>query len=206
VAKAFLENAMLAKRTVAILTGLSLVAVPMGAMAQSMNISRSIFADQPYTLIYPEAMIASGGAGEPLTINHPNAPLQCDLSVVPVEDANWTADSALSSLDAATVESAWQESFPGFTLSNSATTQYQDATALIYEGTSESSPMGMPVTLVHTETVASGRGYSLDCIYATSVAEQVRPAVDFIIANFATRSDAECCIGATAETENTSAQ
>ncbi len=77
---------------------------------------------------------------------------------------------------------------------------------VIYEGTSESSPMNVPVTLVHTETVASGRGYALDCIYATSVAEQIRPLVDFIVANFATRSDAECCIGATAEPEAPPAQ
>jgi hypothetical protein len=180
--------------------------MPIAALGQSVNVTRSIFPDQPYTLIYPEAMVASGGAGEPLTINHPNAPLQCDLSVVPVEDATWTADSALASLDAQAISSAWSENFPGFAMGNTGTTQFQDATALIYEGTSESSPMETPITLVHTETVSSGRGYSLDCIYATSVAEQVRPAVDFIIANFSTRSDADCCVGATPETEASPAQ
>jgi len=197
---------MTAQRFVAVVAGLSLAAVPVAAMAQNMNVTRSIFADQPYTLIYPEAMVATGGAGEPLTINHPNAPLQCDLSVVPVEDASWNADSALSSLDASAVSAAWADSFPGFTLGDSGTAQYQDATALIYEGTSESSPMNVPITLVHTETVTEGRGYSLDCIYATSVAEQVRPAVDFIIANFSTRSDADCCVGATVEPEAAPAQ
>lgn len=197
---------MRSKRFLAIVVGLGAAAMPIAALGQSVNLTRSIFADQPYTLIYPEAMIAAGGAGEPLTINHPDAPLQCDLSVVPVEDGNWTADSALSSLDTTAVATAWSETFPGFVLGNTGTTQYQDATALIYEGTSESSPMNVPVTLVHTETVASGRGYALDCIYATSVAEQIRPVVDFIVANFATRSDAECCIGATAETEPAPAQ
>lgn len=197
---------MRSKRFLAIVGGLGAAAMPVVALGQSVNVTRSIFADQPYTLIYPETMTAAGGAGEPLTINHPNAPLQCDLSVVPVEDADWTADSALSGLDADAVTSAWSESFPGFTLGNSGTTQYQDATALYYEGTSESSPMQMPITLVHTETVASGRGYALDCIYATAVAEQVRPAVDFIIANFSTRSDADCCVGVTPETEAAPAQ
>ena len=187
---------MESKRLVAIIVGLGAAAMPVAAVGQSVNVTRSIFPDQPYTLIYPEPMVASGGADEPLTINHPNAPLQCDLMVVPVEDTQWTAEAALSSLDEEAVETAWSESFAGFTLGESGTTQYQDATALIYEGASTESPMGVPITLVHTETVSNGRGYALDCIYATSVAEQVRPVVDFIIANFSTRSDAECCIGA----------
>lgn len=197
---------MRSKRYLAIVVGLGAVAIPVAALGQSVSVTRSIFADQPYTLIYPDVMMASGGAGEPLVINHPNAPLQCDLSIVPVEETQWTAEAALSEIDAAAVTASWAETFPGFALGSSGTTQYQDATALIYEGTSESSPMNVPVTVVHTETVASGRGYALDCIYATSVAEQIRPVVDFIVANFATRSDAECCIGATAETEPAPAQ
>jgi len=197
---------MRSKRFLAIVVGLGAAAMPIAALGQSVSVTRSIFADQPYTLIYPDVMTASGGAGEPLVINHPNAPLQCDLSIVPVEDTQWTAESALSQIDTAAVTASWAETFPGFVLGASGTTQYQDATALIYEGTSESSPMNVPVTLVHTETVASGRGYALDCIYATSVAEQIRPLVDFIVANFATRSDAECCIGVTAETEPAPAQ
>ena len=72
----------------------------------------------------------------------------------------------------------------------------QDATALIYDGSSPESTMGVPLTVVHTETVSDGRGYVLDCLYATAEAERARPIVDFIIANFATRSDADCCIGA----------
>jgi hypothetical protein len=197
---------MVTKRLFAIAALMGAVAVPATAIAQSVNLTRSIFADQPYTIIYPEGMGVSGGAGEPLTINHPDIPLQCDLSVVPVEDTSWTAESALSGLDKDEVVAAWSETFPGFTLGATGTTPYQDATALIYEGSSESSPMNMPITLVHTETVTSGRGYSLDCIYSTAGAEQIRPAVDFIIANFSTRSDADCCIGVTADTEASPAQ
>lgn len=186
-------------RALAILASLSLALSPSLAAAQSVNVTRSILPDQPYTLIYPEAMLAAGGAGEPLTINHPNAPLQCDLTVVPVEDTNWSADNALAAFDAASVTSAWAETLPGFTLGTSGTLAYQDATALFYDGTSTDSPMGMPLTLVHTETVAEGRGYALDCLFATEVAAQARPIVDFIIANFSTRADAECCVGATVE-------
>lgn len=197
---------MNSKRLLAIVIGVGAATLPVTSYAQNVNVTRSIFADQPYTLIYPEAMIATGGAGEPLTINHPNAPLQCDLTVVPVEDPNWSAETAVSGLDKAAVTSAWTETFPGFSLGEIGTKHYQDATALYYEGTSETSAMGVPVTLVHTETVAAARGYSLDCVYATSVAEQVRPAVEFIIANFSTRSDADCCVPATTEAEEPPAQ
>lgn len=196
----------MAHRLAAIVVGIGAAFTPVVASAQSVSVTRSIFADQPYTIIYPDVMIASGGAGEPLTINHPNAPLQCDLSVVAVEDTSWTPEGAVASLDPAATAAAWSETFPGFVIANSGTTAYQDATALFYEGTSEGSPMGIPITLVHSETVREGRGYSLDCIFSTEVAEQIRPVVDFIIANFATRSDAECCIGATPEAEPAPAQ
>ena len=168
---------------------------PAIAFAQSVSVTRSILPNQPYTVIYPEVMVASGGGGDPLVINHPNAPLQCELSVIPVDDAGWTAESALSSLDESAINDGWGQSFPGFAIANKATVAYQDATALLYDGTSQDSPQGVPLTIVHTETVAGGNGYALDCLFATDVAEQARPIVDFIIANFATRSDAECCIG-----------
>lgn len=178
------------------LAAISMGFVPGAALAQSVNVTRSILPDQPYTLIYPEAMVASGGAGEPLTINHPDAPLQCDLTIVPVEDTGWTPENALSSLDDDDVVASWSETFPGFALGAKATTAYQSNTALIYDGTSTDSPMGLPLTIVHTETVDHGRGYALDCLFATDVAARARPIVDFIIANFSTRADAECCVGA----------
>jgi hypothetical protein len=175
---------------------LSLVLVPGTAFAQSVNVTRSILPDQPYTLIYPDTMVASGGGGDPLIINHSNAPLQCDLTVVAVEDTGWTPESALASLVDADVVASWSETFPGFAIGTKATTAYQSNTALIYDGTSTDSPMGMPLTIVHTETVDDGLGYALDCLFATAEAAQARPIVDFIIANFSTRADAECCIGA----------
>lgn len=174
----------------------ALALTPAVAFAQSVNVTRSILPDEPYTLIYPDTMTASGGAGEPLVINHANAPLQCDLTIVPVEDTAWTAESALASLVDADVVAGWSATFPGFALGSKATTAYQSNTALIYDGTSTDSPMGVPLSIVHTETVDDGRGYTLDCYFATDVTAQARPLVDFIIANFSTRSDAECCIGA----------
>lgn len=183
-------------RGLAVLVGLGMAFSPMLAAAQSVSITRSVLTDLPYTLIYPSEMVASGGGDRPLTINHTSAPLQCDMSVVPVDDTDWTAESALETLDDGEIATAWAGPLPGFTVSSKGITAYQDAAALTYEGTSTGSAMDMPLTLVHTETVSSGRGYVLDCIYAAEQAAQARPLVDFIIANFATKADAECCIGA----------
>lgn len=169
---------------------LSLSLAPVAAFAQTAGISGSPLPDQPYTLIYPQVMVTSGEAGGPLTINHPNLPLQCVLTVVPVEDTGWTAEGALAALDPATVASGWNQTFPGFTLGASLVTKYQSNPALQYEGTSTGGEQG-PITLVHTETVDGGNGYTLDCFYATEMAAQARPVVDTIIANFSTRQDAQ---------------
>jgi hypothetical protein len=189
---------MMKQTLVAVLAGLSLVVSPTLAAAQSVSVTRSILDDLPYTLIFPEPMVVAGGTVEPVsvTINHPEAPLQCDMRVVPVEDTDWTAEGALGAINDAEVASSWSDIMPGFVLNAKSTATFQDATALLYEGSSPESKMGVPLTLVHTETVANGRGYTLDCYFATEQAENARPIVDFIIANFATRSDADCCIGA----------
>lgn len=188
-------------KALAIFASLSVAFAPSFALAQSVNLTRSILPDLPYTIIYPEPMVASGGPETPLVLTHPGAPLRCDMAVVPVEDAEWTADAALGAFNAAEITAGWSETLPGFSLTDHGLQQFQDAAALSYEGTSTDSAMGVPVTLVHAETVTNGRGYALDCVYATEAATQARPLVDFILANFSTRADAECCIGATVETE-----
>lgn len=190
---------MIIRPAMGCLAVLSMVLAPSAAFAQNINITRSVLPDQPYTLSYPDTMEASGGVDKPLTINHTNAPLQCNMSFVPVDDSGWTPEGALASLVDADLEAGWSETFPGFVMGAKGTTAYQSEAALIYEGTSTDSPMGIPLTIVHTETVANGLGYTLDCLFDTTMAEQARPIVDFIIANFSTEADAECCVGATTE-------
>ncbi|GHA14272.1 hypothetical protein GCM10007989_06180 [Devosia pacifica] len=177
---------------------LAILAMPFGstlAVASDVSVTRSILEDRPYTLVYPSTMQASGGGADPLTINHPQAPLQCTLEVIPAEDSDWSPESALARLDQESLTAQWAETFPGFEIDSSGITSYESGRALIYEGTSETSPMNMPISLVHTETVSSGRGYILDCFFATSVTANARPIVNFIVANFSTRSDGDCCVG-----------
>jgi hypothetical protein len=169
---------------------LSLSLSPVAAFAQTAGISGSPLPDQPYTLIYPDVMVASGEPGGPVTINHPGLPLQCLLTVVPVEDTGWSADAALAALNPIMVATGWAQTFPGFALGDSLVTHYQSNPALQYEGTSTGGEQG-PITLVHTETVDGGNGYTLDCFYATEMAAQARPIVDTIIANFSTKQDAQ---------------
>ncbi|GLQ57392.1 hypothetical protein [Devosia nitrariae] len=170
--------------------------VPIETAAQTVSITRGIFEGQPYTLVYPSAMLASGGGANPLTINHPDAPLQCELAILPATADDWTPQGALEHFDEEAAAERWAQIFPGFAITGSSVVPYQNGDALLYEGLSDDSPMDIPITLVHTEAVDAGRGYVLDCIYATAEAANARPIVDFIIANFSTRSDAECCAGA----------
>ena len=172
------------------LFALSVSLLPVAVFAQNLAITGSPLPDQPYTLIYPDVMVTSGEIGGPQTINHPGLPLQCVLTIVPVEDTSWTAEGALAALDPATVAAGWNETFPGFTLGTSQISNYQSNPALQYEGTSPGTEGG-PITLVHTETVDTGNGYTLDCFYATEVAAEARPVVDSIIANFSTKQDAQ---------------
>src|SRR5690606_9423877 len=159
-----LEKIMKRSGYLAAMITLGMGLAPAAVFAQNVSISRSILPDLPYTVIYPEGMAVSGGTDTPLVLNHPNAPLRCDISIVPVEDTTWTAEAALGALNPDEVTSAWSESLPGFTFVNSGLVDFQDAKAVSYEGTSTDSPMGMPLTLVHAETVSNARGYAMDCV------------------------------------------
>lgn len=173
------------------LAALSFCLLPFAAMAQEIGTTGSPLPDQPYTLIYPAEMVTGGQIGGPVTLNHPAFPLQCVLSVVPVDDTGWTADGALASLDPAAITAGWNDTLPGFVLGTTQLTNYQSDVALQYEGASAGSAEAGPVALVHTEAVSEGNGYALDCFYPTEVAEQARPVVNSIIANFSTKLDAE---------------
>lgn len=171
---------------------LSLSLLSVAAHAQAVvTMTGSPLPDQPFTLIHPAEMLVSGGPGEPVTINHPTMPLQCILRVVPVEDTGWTAEGALAALDDAAVTQGWGQTIPGFALTSKSTTAYQSNAALRYEGSNEGAGEAEAVTVVHTETVDGGNGYTLDCLYGSAVAAQAQPLVDYIIANFSTQQDAQ---------------
>lgn len=159
-------------------------------------VDRGLTDDLPYTAIYPSVMqsIDDGSTETILTITHPDALMQCDFFSVAGAPGDWTAEAALASLDVAGIEATWAPNFPGFTVSNQSITRFANVPALFYEGQSDTSPMGPPVAIVHAETVDSGRTYAIECLVDRNVAADARPMINFIIANFSTRSDGECCI------------
>jgi hypothetical protein len=176
------------------------LAMNSAAFAQSepvqVVIDRGLTDDVPYTAIYPDALqsVDDGSSETILTIRHPGALLQCDFFSVAGAPSNWTADAALASLDVAGIESSWAPNFPGFKLSGQKLASFASGPALFYEGQSDSSPMGPGVSIVHAETVVGGRSYAVECLVDRGVAEGARPMIDFIIANFSTSSDGQCCI------------
>src|SRR5690606_29709649 len=58
------EDRMTIRRRIGFFVLAGALALPVAATAQSVNVTRSILEDQPYTLIYPDTMLASGSAGE----------------------------------------------------------------------------------------------------------------------------------------------
>lgn len=171
------------------LAGLLVLAVPVAAQ-QDVTLTGSPLPDQPFTLIHPAVMSVSGNPGEPVVINHPDMPLQCILTVVPVEDTSWTAEAALASLDEAAIRQSWSDTIPDFAIASKSTTPFQTVAALRYDGGGPTDAEGA-LSLAHAEAVENGNGYSIDCIYGTAAAEQARPVIDFILANFSTRQDAQ---------------
>jgi hypothetical protein len=175
---------------------LALACGPVTAQQIQVVIDRSLTDDPPYTAIYPEVM-QTADDGNPqtiLTLRHPDAPLQCDVLVLPEAPEGWTADGALATFDAARVEAAWSPTFPGFRVTGQSVTRFASGPALLYEGTSDGSPFNVPVATVHAEAVENGRTYAVTCLAAIDVVAQARPVVDFIIANFSTNSEGQCCI------------
>ncbi len=171
---------------------LALAATP--ALAQVVKITRSTIAERPFTIIYPDSFTAAAGSnGAVLTITHRTAPLQCNLMVTTLEDVDWTADAALAGFNNSVIEAGWQGEFPGFSVASRSLVPFQSGPALVYEGESIGSPIGLPVRIVHAETMDQNRGYMLECLMPTRISDQARPLVDFLIRNFSARSDAACC-------------
>jgi hypothetical protein len=167
------------------------------ALAQErVIIDRGLTDDLPYTAIYPQVMqsVDDGSSETILTISHPDALLRCDYFSVAGAPEGWSAEAAVSSLDVAGIESSWAPNFPGFRLSAHGVVRFASGPALLYEGSSDASPMGPAVSVIHAEAVDGGRTYAVECLVDRAVAPDARPMIDFIIANFSTRSDGQCCI------------
>lgn len=180
-------------------TLLAIAALCSQAVAQDQSqvvIDRGLTEDLPYTAIYPNVLrsVDDGSSATILTLQHPGAPLQCDVFAVPGGEADWSADAALNKLDVAGIEATWTPDFPGFKLVAKAVTNFASGPALLYEGESDNSPLGVPVRIVHAEAIAGGLTYAIECLMEKSISGEARPLVDFVIANFSTRSDGECCI------------
>lgn len=169
------------------------------ALAQDqtqVSIDRGLTEDLPYTAIYPSVLrsIDDGSPATILTLQHPEAPLQCDVFAVEGGEAGWTAEEALGKLDIRGIEATWLPDFPGFRVVAQSVTRFASGPGLLYEGESEDSPLGIPLHIVHAEIVDAGRTYAVECLMDKSIATDARPLVDFVIANFSTRSDGQCCI------------
>lgn len=156
---------------------------------------RGLTEDRPYTVFYPPVLevVDDGSETTVMTLRHPQAPLQCDVMIVDGAPAGWTADNALATLDRSVIEASWLTDFPGFRLTSQGIQQFQSGPALLYEGEAQGSPLGMPVHIVHAEAADGNRTYAVECVVESSIAAEARPMIDFILANFSTRSDGECC-------------
>ena len=174
----------------------ALIVIATPALSQvNVIIDRGLTDDPPYTIIYPDVLrqIDDGDPQTVVTVQHPDALLQCDFYAVPSATAEWTPQSALDGLDISAIELQWSMEFPGFRVTDKGLTAFQSGPALLYEGQADDSPMGIPVEMVHARA-ANGRWMlAIECVMENGVAEAARPMIEFIIANFSTRSDGECC-------------
>lgn len=161
-----------------------------------MQIIQGSAPERPFTVIYPDVLrvIDDGSDVTVITLQHPNAIMQCDALVGDGAPADWTAESALANLNTGEIISTWSPDFPGFRITNQSTTNFQSGPALIYEAEADNSPFGVPAKIVYAEAVDGGRNYAIQCIVDLSEAADARPMIDFLVANFSTRSDGTCCV------------
>lgn len=177
--------------------GLSVPAVV--AQDQQIEILRDIGLtdDLPYSIYYPNVLqsIDDGNSQTIMTLQPSSEKFfQCDVFAVQGGPDNWSADEAAKTLDVGAIESSWSPDFPGFKLTGQSVAAFSSGPALRYEGQSENSPMNVPINVIHAEAVDGGRTYAIECLYDRGTDADARPLVDFIIANFSTKSDGQCCI------------
>lgn len=172
------------------------VTPPVIAQDAQIKTDRGLTEDRPYTISYPDVLqpVDDGSADSVVTLLHTSGPLQCNAFVVDGASRDWNAETALANLDVNGIVASWAPDFPGFKLTRQTVTQFQSGPALMFEGDSENSPFGTPLRVVHAEAVDDGRFYAVECMVELAEADDARPMIDFIIANFSTRSDGTCCV------------
>lgn len=161
-----------------------------------MNVVQGSTPERPFTLIYPSVFesVDDGSEVTVITLRHPDAVMQCDAMVQDGAGSDWSAEDALKSLDVSGITSTWAPDFPGFKVTGQTVTQFQSGPALMFEGESDNSPLGVPLKIIHAEATDGGRYYALECLVERGAANDARPMIDFLIANFSTRSDGTCCV------------
>jgi hypothetical protein len=181
-----------------LLAALAMVAVPpVSAQEQvQMVVVQGQTPERPFTVIYPDVLevVDDGSDVTVLTLRHPNAVMQCDAMVQDGAGSGWSAESALENLDVDGIVSTWSPDFTGFKVTGQSISQFQSGPALMFEAESDSSPLGVPLKIIHAEATDGGRFYAIECLVERGAANDARPMVDVIIANFSTRSDGTCCV------------
>lgn len=186
---------------------LCVLLLPAATVAQEAEVTvitaRGATEDRPYTLFYPDTMqiVEDGSDVTVATLEYPGAPLQCDAMIAEGGAADWSAATAATSLDRAATEAGWTDQFPGFTISEVTTVDFQSGPALFYRATSQNSPLGVAATIFHAETVDAGRTYIYECLADSRLGADAEGLVDFLFANFSTKSDGKCCIDPAARVE-----
>jgi hypothetical protein len=161
-----------------------------------MQVVQGADAARPFTMIYPNVFetVDDGSEVSVITLRHPDAVMQCDALVQDGAGTGWTAEKALETLDIPGIVSTWAPDFPGFKVTGQSIISFQSGPALMFEADSDNSPLGVPLKIVHAEATDGGRFYAVECLVERGAANDARPMIDFIIANFSTRSDGTCCV------------
>ena len=184
----------LGARKLCLSIGFAIVALH-GADAQQVKITRGL--TTPYTLVFPDTVENAPGGGSDVqaTLQYPNESFQCELRVASGGASGWTAQDAVSKFDRGAVERTERATFPDFALERHGLTKFRSGPALFYVGrmTSRASG-GEALRLVHTEAVDGGRRYSIDCYIGQDIFDDALYLTRFIMANFSTRADGQCCV------------
>jgi hypothetical protein len=176
------------------------MAGPAAAQDITVETTRSLTPERPYSLTYPAFMKLGTGSAD-LQLDMPEAALglpadsvQVELTIIPnVPPA--TAQEVADHFDTDAVVAEWRKTFPDFAFGRPVLAETRSGKVLAYNATLTSRAPGAPkLVLVRVEERAGGRRYLLDFYVDRASYERARVLVGFIIANFSTSSErAQCC-------------